>query len=173
MRRYRQSKAIRWMTRTVRCQPTRCEGGVDSPLSLIRILLGTARADGRLPPDGGCFSTSTSQINRYNRWLIECGRRLYQPDLEAYRDHLLDQRTTRKRMTTRSVQRMLKRYLISIDGTPTTVTPHDAPQLRSEPVSGRHSDRSYPAESRSCGCQDNAGLHRRTGRLDPCAGECI
>ena len=41
------------------------------------------------------------------------------------RGDMLDQRTTRKRMTTRSVQRMLKRYPISIDGTPTTVTPHD------------------------------------------------
>ncbi len=28
-------------------------------------------------------------------------------------------------MTARSVQRMLKRYPISIDGVPTTVTPHD------------------------------------------------
>jgi len=28
-------------------------------------------------------------------------------------------------MTTRNVQRMLKRYPISIDGTPMTVTPHD------------------------------------------------
>ena len=41
------------------------------------------------------------------------------------RGDMLDQRTTRKRMTTRSVQRMLKRYPISIDGVPTTVTPHD------------------------------------------------
>jgi site-specific recombinase XerC len=41
------------------------------------------------------------------------------------RGDMLDQRTTRKRMTTRSVQRMLKLYLISIDGTPTTVAPHD------------------------------------------------
>ena len=41
------------------------------------------------------------------------------------RGDMLDQRTTRKRMTTRSVQRMLKRYPISIESTPTTVTPHD------------------------------------------------
>lgn len=41
------------------------------------------------------------------------------------RGDMLDQRATYKRMTTRSVQRMLKRYSISIDGAPTTVTPHD------------------------------------------------
>ena len=41
------------------------------------------------------------------------------------RGDMLDQRTTRKCMTTRSVQRMLKRYPVSIDGVPTTVTPHD------------------------------------------------
>lgn len=41
------------------------------------------------------------------------------------RGDMLRQRTTYKRMTTRSVQRMLKRYPISIDGVPTTVTPHD------------------------------------------------
>jgi len=41
------------------------------------------------------------------------------------RGDMLDQRTTLKRMTTRSVQRMLKRYPVSIDGVPTTVTPHD------------------------------------------------
>lgn len=40
------------------------------------------------------------------------------------RDDIIDQQTTRKRMTTRSVWRMLKCYLISIDGVPTTVTPH-------------------------------------------------
>ncbi len=38
---------------------------------------------------------------------------------------MLDQRMTYKRMTTRSVQRMLKGYPISIEGSPTTVTPHD------------------------------------------------
>ena len=72
MRRYRQSKAIRWMTRTVRCQLTRCEGGVDSPLSLIRILLGTARADGRSPLDGWSFSTTTpdhqARLHEYRRF---------------------------------------------------------------------------------------------------------
>jgi len=41
------------------------------------------------------------------------------------RGDMVDQRTTSKPMTTRSVQRMLKRYPISIDGVPTTVTPHD------------------------------------------------
>lgn len=41
------------------------------------------------------------------------------------RGDMLDQRTTHQRMTTRSVQRMLKRYPIAIDGVPTTVTPHD------------------------------------------------
>lgn len=41
------------------------------------------------------------------------------------RGDMLDQRTTYKRMTTRSVQRMLKHYPISINGLPTRVTPHD------------------------------------------------
>lgn len=41
------------------------------------------------------------------------------------RGDMLDQRTTQKRMTTRSVQRMLKFYPISIEGVPTSVTPHD------------------------------------------------
>lgn len=41
------------------------------------------------------------------------------------RGDMLDQQATNRRMTTRSVQRMLKRYPISIDGLPTTVTPHD------------------------------------------------
>ncbi len=41
------------------------------------------------------------------------------------RGDMLDQRITQKRMTTRSVQRMLKRYPISTNGVPTTVTPHD------------------------------------------------
>jgi site-specific recombinase XerD len=41
------------------------------------------------------------------------------------RGDMVDQHTTGKAMTTRSVQRMLKRYSISIEGTPTTVTPHD------------------------------------------------
>lgn len=41
------------------------------------------------------------------------------------RGDMVDQHTTGRPMTTRSVQRMLKRYPISIDGTPTTVTPHD------------------------------------------------
>ncbi|MCD4686680.1 MAG: site-specific integrase [Anaerolineae bacterium] len=31
-----------------------------------------------------------SQINRYNRWLVESGRQLYQPDLMTYRDLLLE-----------------------------------------------------------------------------------
>jgi site-specific recombinase XerD len=31
-----------------------------------------------------------SQINRYNRWLVENGRQLYQPDLGTYRDLLLE-----------------------------------------------------------------------------------
>ena len=41
------------------------------------------------------------------------------------RGDMCDQWTTHQRMTTRSVQRMLKRYPISINGVPTTVTPHD------------------------------------------------
>lgn len=41
------------------------------------------------------------------------------------RGDMIDQRTTSKGMTTRSVQRMLKSYPISIDGVPTSVTPHD------------------------------------------------
>lgn len=41
------------------------------------------------------------------------------------RGDMVDQRTTGRCMTTRSVQRMLKRYPISITGVPTTVTPHD------------------------------------------------
>lgn len=41
------------------------------------------------------------------------------------RGDMLDQRTTQKPMTTRSVQRMLKRYPISIGGRLVTVTPHD------------------------------------------------
>jgi len=41
------------------------------------------------------------------------------------RGDMVNQYTTGKSMTTRSVQRMLKRYAISIDGVPTTVTPHD------------------------------------------------
>jgi site-specific recombinase XerD len=41
------------------------------------------------------------------------------------RGDMVEQRTTGKRMTTRSVQRLLKRYPISINGVPTTVTPHD------------------------------------------------
>ncbi|MBZ0291302.1 MAG: tyrosine-type recombinase/integrase [Anaerolineae bacterium] len=41
------------------------------------------------------------------------------------RGDMIEQRTTYKRMTTRSVQRMLKRYPISINGVPTTATPHD------------------------------------------------
>jgi len=41
------------------------------------------------------------------------------------RGDMVDQDVTSKPMTTRSVQRMLKRYPVSIDGTPTTVTPHD------------------------------------------------
>jgi site-specific recombinase XerD len=41
------------------------------------------------------------------------------------RGDMVDQETNGKPMTTRSVQRLLKRYPISIDGVPTTVTPHD------------------------------------------------
>ena len=41
------------------------------------------------------------------------------------RGDMFDQQATDKCMTTRSVQRMLKRYPVSIDGVPTTVTPHD------------------------------------------------
>ncbi|MBZ0302633.1 MAG: site-specific integrase [Anaerolineae bacterium] len=44
---------------------------------------------GRLPPHSEDKNV-VSQIQRYNRWLIESGRPLYQPDLETYRDHLLE-----------------------------------------------------------------------------------
>ena len=43
---------------------------------------------GLLPPHSDDKNV-VSQIRRYNRWLIESGRRLYQPDLMTYRDHLL------------------------------------------------------------------------------------
>ena len=43
---------------------------------------------GQLPPHSQDKNV-LSQIHRYNRWLVETGRQLYQPDLEAYRDHLL------------------------------------------------------------------------------------
>jgi integrase len=45
---------------------------------------------GELPPHSE-EKNVVSQINRYNGWLVESRRRLYQPDLEAYRDHLLDE----------------------------------------------------------------------------------
>ena len=45
--------------------------------------------------------------------------------MRSGRGDMVDQCATDKPMTTRSVQRMLKRYSISIDGVPTTVTPHD------------------------------------------------
>lgn len=41
------------------------------------------------------------------------------------RGDMLEQEATDKKMTTRSVQRMLKRYPIAINGVPTSVTPHD------------------------------------------------
>lgn len=41
------------------------------------------------------------------------------------RGDMLEQEATYKKMTTRSVQRMLKRYPIAINGIPTSVTPHD------------------------------------------------
>ncbi len=41
------------------------------------------------------------------------------------RGDMLEQEATHKKMTTRSVQRMLKRYPIAINGVPTSVTPHD------------------------------------------------
>lgn len=41
------------------------------------------------------------------------------------RGDMLEQEATHEKMTTRSVQRMLKRYPIAINGTPTSVTPHD------------------------------------------------
>ncbi len=41
------------------------------------------------------------------------------------RGDMVDQSVTSKSMTTRSIQRLLKRYPISIQGVPTTVTPHD------------------------------------------------
>lgn len=44
--------------------------------------------EGQLPPHSDDKNV-ISQIRRYNRWLIESGRQLYQPDLTAYRDHLL------------------------------------------------------------------------------------
>lgn len=44
------------------------------------------------------------------------------------RGDMLEQEATDKKMTTRSVQRMLKRYTIAINGVPTSVTPHDLRQ---------------------------------------------
>lgn len=41
------------------------------------------------------------------------------------RGDMLEQEATYKKMTTRSVQRMLKRYPIAINGVPVSVTPHD------------------------------------------------
>lgn len=41
------------------------------------------------------------------------------------RGDMVDQSATSKSMTTRSIQRLLKRYPISIQGVSTTVTPHD------------------------------------------------
>ena len=41
------------------------------------------------------------------------------------RGDMLEQEATHKKMTTRSVQRMLKRYPIAVNGVPTSVTPHD------------------------------------------------
>lgn len=43
---------------------------------------------GQLPPHSDNKNV-VSQIQRYNRWLAVTGRQLYQPDLVAYRDHLL------------------------------------------------------------------------------------
>ena len=43
---------------------------------------------GLLPPHSD-DKNIVSQIRRYNRWLPESGRQLYQPDLETYRNHLL------------------------------------------------------------------------------------
>ncbi|QPC83106.1 tyrosine-type recombinase/integrase [Phototrophicus methaneseepsis] len=43
---------------------------------------------GQLPPHSD-NKNIVSQVNRYNRWLIETGQALYLPDLTAYRDHLL------------------------------------------------------------------------------------
>ncbi len=43
---------------------------------------------GQLPPHSADKNV-VSQINRYNRWLVETGRQLYRPDLQTYRDHLL------------------------------------------------------------------------------------
>jgi site-specific recombinase XerD len=41
------------------------------------------------------------------------------------RGDMLEQEATHEKMTTRSVQRMLKRYPLAINGIPTSVTPHD------------------------------------------------
>lgn len=43
---------------------------------------------GQLPPHSD-NKNIVSQVNRYNRWLIETGQALYLPDLTTYRDHLL------------------------------------------------------------------------------------
>jgi len=43
---------------------------------------------GQLPPHNDNKNV-VSQIRRYNRWLDETERALYQPDLTGYRDHLL------------------------------------------------------------------------------------
>ena len=43
---------------------------------------------GELPPHSDNKNV-VSQVRRYNIWLADTGRRLYQPDLVAYRDYLL------------------------------------------------------------------------------------
>ncbi|MBZ0294894.1 MAG: tyrosine-type recombinase/integrase [Anaerolineae bacterium] len=58
-------------------------------------------------------------------WLEGCKRGPVFTAMSDGRGDMLEQRATYKRMTTRSVQRMLRRYPIAIDGVPTTVTPHD------------------------------------------------
>jgi len=57
-----------------------------------------------------------SQINRYNRWLLESGRQLYQPDLETYRNHLLETLTPSSvRVHLANIRRSYKTLLDSLE----------------------------------------------------------
>ncbi len=58
-------------------------------------------------------------------WLDGCDTGFVFTAMAQGRGDMLEQEATHLKMTTRSVQRMLKRYPIAIAGVPTTVTPHD------------------------------------------------
>jgi len=58
-------------------------------------------------------------------WLNGRKRGFVFTGMQTGRGDMQQQATTHKAMTTRSVQRLLKRYPIFVDGIPITVTPHD------------------------------------------------